>query len=134
TFDIGAGGDELLLAPQSSATSSVNVDFVGGQLAHSSLVLDAPDAFGGLISGFVLNDLIWLRNQTVTGDTWTENGIGTGGTLAIDYTTGGTPAQETFGFTGSYSQSDFSFAPVTLDGFASTQLSTDVPCFLRGTR
>ena len=132
-FDIGAGGDELLLAPQSSATSSVNVDFIGGQLAHSSMVLDVANTFGGVISGFALNDLIWLRNQTVTGDTWTENGTGTGGTLAIDYTSGGIPAQESLRFAGSYGQNDFQFAPASLDGLASTQLSTDVPCFLSGT-
>jgi hypothetical protein len=133
-FGIGAGGDELLLAPQSSATSSVNVDFLGGPLASSSLVLDAANTYAGITAGFAKGDQILLRNQLVTGDKWTENGAGTGGTLAIDFTTDGDSAQESFAFTGAYAQGDFQFAAVSLDGFASTQISTDIACFLRGTR
>ena len=134
TFDIAPGRDELLLGPQSSVADSVNVDFLGGVQGNSSLILDAANTFGGVTSGFASGDQILLRDQTVTGDTWTENGAGTGGTLAIDYTTGGNSAQESFGFTGAYGQSDFQFAAVSLDGFASTQISTGIACFLRGTR
>jgi flagellar basal body rod protein FlgG len=133
-FSIGAGGDELLLAPQSSATSSVKVDFTGGPTAGSTLQLDSANTFSGEISGFELSDQILLRNQIVTNDIWTENGAGTGGTLTIDYTTDGTPAQEILSFHGAYNQSSFAFAPTSLDDFASTQLTTDTPCFLRGTR
>jgi hypothetical protein len=85
-----------------------------GQLANSSLVLDAANTYGAITSGFARGDQILLRNQTVTHDTWTENDTGTGGSLAIDYTTGGIGgilAQESFAFPAPTRKATFSLQP-----------------------